>query len=436
MSDATHVQPKKGIMIRGIRMVVRSRSSSAKKSAEIIRTLIIGPASISPSSKKPQAISKAQLSKVKSELEQPKSANKVIVQLRNLNLASQKSALLPIGPNNATGTGCGPIRAVCLHQVDEDVWKNHFANLALDQPSHTGDPSSDSALTAIVNTITKTLEGLHIVDLIGTNFDVGRPISSEGSLGDVVPMAETAMTGVKLQSTSLGYTTGFFKCPDHDSVHPPSDRMSVLTHWWGFELVLPPSTLEYLDSADSVSNKVISFLAAIATIINGVQEILPFIRAISQSLELEFDAIKKQNKGHGVVYAATWFMPFALIPRPWDFSRPVTPKLTHPREALSPVLILERQEDGSNQLSGKSSSVSPSEDGSSVADLTSLPSNRMSLSSLSRRSARPASIGSFLQVTGMFGRVESGPYPRRSSNGHHLLSHGSLGTGPTTSFSA
>lgn len=41
----------------------------------------------------------------------------------------------------------------------------------------------------------------------------------------------------------------------HDSVavEPPIDRVSVLVYWWGYELVLPPPSLAYLASANSVA---------------------------------------------------------------------------------------------------------------------------------------------------------------------------------------
>lgn len=36
-------------------------------------------------------------------------------------------------------------------------------------------------------------------------------------------------------------------------ISPPSDRMSILVYWWGYELVLPPSSLIYLGNARSVA---------------------------------------------------------------------------------------------------------------------------------------------------------------------------------------
>ena len=53
-----------------------------------------------------------------------------------------------------------------------------------------------------------------------------------------------------------------------------------------------------------------NFLSALALIENGVREILPFIRYISQYVDFEFNTIKGQDKGKGVVCAATWYVLF------------------------------------------------------------------------------------------------------------------------------
>ena len=51
-----------------------------------------------------------------------------------------------------------------------------------------------------------------------------------------------------------------------------------------------------------------NFLSAVALVNNGVREILPFIRYIAQFVDFEFAAIKKQDRGNGVVCAATWYV--------------------------------------------------------------------------------------------------------------------------------
>ena len=41
---------------------------------------------------------------------------------------------------------------------------------------------------------------------------------------------------------------------------------------------------------------------------NGVREILPFIRYIAQFIDFEFKYIQGQDRGQGVVCAATWYV--------------------------------------------------------------------------------------------------------------------------------
>lgn len=56
-----------------------------------------------------------------------------------------------------------------------------------------------------------------------------------------------------------------------------------------------------------------NFLTALSVMANGVREILPFIRYISQFVDLEFSLIKKQNRGQGVVCAATWYVVLIIL---------------------------------------------------------------------------------------------------------------------------
>lgn len=51
----------------------------------------------------------------------------------------------------------------------------------------------------------------------------------------------------------------------------------------------------------------------------GVREVLPFVRYMGQFVDFEWGEIKGVDEGRGVVCAATWIMPAALVPRPWDF---------------------------------------------------------------------------------------------------------------------
>jgi hypothetical protein len=58
--------------------------------------------------------------------------------------------------------------------------------------------------------------------------------------------------------------------------------------------------------AQSISATIINFLTALGVMYEGVREILPFVRYFSQYIDFEFNSIKAQNHGKGVICAATW----------------------------------------------------------------------------------------------------------------------------------
>ena len=47
-------------------------------------------------------------------------------------------------------------------------------------------------------------------------------------------------------------------------------------------------------------------LTALGVMYEGVREILPFVRYFSQYIDFEFNTIKAQDRGKGVICAATW----------------------------------------------------------------------------------------------------------------------------------
>ncbi|CAD6898868.1 unnamed protein product [Tilletia controversa] len=117
----------------------------------------------------------------------------------------------------------------------------------------------------------------------------------------------------------------------------PTDRLSFLLHWWGYEVLLPPIAISHLSTAQSISSAFLSFLSTMA-ISASLPEMLPFIKYISMWVELEFRAVREQDArggGRGVVLAATWVMPMALVPRAWDY--PVAPPALSPSPLPAPA---------------------------------------------------------------------------------------------------
>ncbi|KAI0051901.1 hypothetical protein FA95DRAFT_1554134 [Auriscalpium vulgare] len=297
----------------------------AKQSALVVRELIVGsPAggtrgvevtdkALVKKAKPTQGVSRDVVNRVKTQLLAPKAANRVIAQLRALPAVDA-----PDAPNEGASNVL-PIHAVCLPYTESETQEKHFSLLE-------SAAATSSVATATLSSISSAFADLRLVSLVSApNFGLGASAEAEGILAGAVPTAETIIEGAEQitpQLMALGYATGKAVIPDHTGVYPPTDRMSVLTYWWGLELVLPPPSIAYLDNTQSISHTVMNFLTALGMLNNGVREILPFVRYMSQFVDFEFNQIRGQDQGQGVVCAATWIMPAAMVPRPWDFPAP------------------------------------------------------------------------------------------------------------------
>ncbi|RDX55192.1 hypothetical protein OH76DRAFT_1478639 [Lentinus brumalis] len=340
------------------RRILRARSDKrAHASALVVRELIIGPfaapsAAAPPKSSKVAAAAvppRQKVSKVKAQLLEPKSAKKVIAQLRRL---PSSGAPVVVGKTSSgediKSLTSGPIHAVCLPYTDAEAHEKRFAKLdkvPVSAPPSPGafqktaageldlSAASSRTLDGITSVTTSSYEklkemlsDLDVISLITVpDLGFGQPGDAPGLLSGAVPTAKTVIEGVEQitpQLMALGYATGKSILPSHAGVYPPTDRMSVITYWWGLEVVIPEPSVQYLSNVPSIAHTVINFLTALSVANGGVREILPFVRYMSQYIDAEFNAIRGQDEGQGVVCAATWIMPAALVPRPWDFPQP------------------------------------------------------------------------------------------------------------------
>ncbi|KAI0355654.1 hypothetical protein OH77DRAFT_1511500 [Trametes cingulata] len=338
--------------------IVRTRSEKrAHESALVVRELIVGPFA-TPSAAPPKSAkvsasgvtSLQKIQKVKAQLLEPKSAQKVITQLRELPTSD-----VPIVVGR-TKTGepvkslpKGPIHAVCLPYTDAEAHEKHFCRLdtleagAAPPASPNASPkakqrsldtSAASTATTGIASVTASsyeklkdvLSDLNIVSLItAPDLGLGQPATGPGLFSGALPSADAIVDGIEQvtpQLMALGYATGKAILPSHAGIYPPTDRMSVITYWWGLEVVMPEPSVKYLSNVPSIAHTVINFLTALSVANGGVREILPFVRYISQYLDAEWRSIQQADQGRGVVCAATWLMPAALVPRPWDFPQP------------------------------------------------------------------------------------------------------------------
>ncbi|KAG8783960.1 hypothetical protein FRC12_019157 [Ceratobasidium sp. 428] len=268
-----------------------------------------------------------------------------------------------------------PIHGCCLDLTDEEAEQKHFSKLtgskfAAQEPGSALTGANANTGSADLSSLIPVLKDMRLVnlqaspdmwsvnaaslsaDLTAPDLGFGQSADKNGPLAGSVPSAGSLVEGMeKVGQTlmSLGFASTTAVLPSHVGVYPPKDRMSVLTYWWGYEVVFPPPTMRYLGAVNSISGALLNFLTAFSLFSNGVREMLPFIRYIAQFIDFEWNAIKAQDKGRGVVCAATWVMPAALVPRPWDFvdppmmgskpGRSVTPGPAT-QEAFAPIVLL------------------------------------------------------------------------------------------------
>ncbi|KAL1942067.1 hypothetical protein VTO73DRAFT_6597 [Trametes versicolor] len=345
------------------RKMVRTRSEQrAHASALVVRELIVGPfatpTAAPPKSEKVSASGQTSLHKmrkVKSQLLEPKTAQKILTQLRALPTSDEPVVVGKTGTGKpVTSLPKGPIHAVCLPCTDAEAHERHFSRLdklqaAAPAPQATSSNASPKAkersldLSAVasaaeeISSVTATsfeklkevLADLNLVSLItAPDLGLGHPATGPGLFSGALPSAEAIVNGIEQmtpQLLALGYATGQSILPSHAGIYPPTDRMSVITYWWGLEVVMPEPSMKYLSNVPSIAHTAINFLTALAVANGGVSEILPFVRYISQYLDAEWHMIQQADQGQGVVCAATWIMPAALVPRPWDFPQPPVP---------------------------------------------------------------------------------------------------------------
>jgi hypothetical protein len=207
------------------RAKVPKADKRATESALIVRSLIIGQSPTHPVlSQTSNGFSKPQLSTVKSQLMQPKTANKVIAQLRMLSASNRKAVLKREKPD-AEDKPVGPVHAVCLDATDAEAERRHFSRLTKEDSVEelAAESSSPTIANASIDKLANMFKDIHIISLVMTpDFGLGQSGDGDGILSGAVPTAETIINGVEQitpQLMALGLATGNAFLPDHKGRH-------------------------------------------------------------------------------------------------------------------------------------------------------------------------------------------------------------------------
>lgn len=260
----------------------------AVESALSLRTLIIGPAALDVKDRNrdkgkkggdPKASAAAALRKVNQQLLVPNEANRVIAALRELpppdlppataetveTMRRKKGRVFGRGgvkgdkgkerekAKAEVGTVAMPIHGCCLDLTDEEAEEKHFSKLTGSAfgAQQTGEAQANANIgSADLSSLIPVLKNMRLVNLqaspdvssmnaasLGAQLSApdlgfGQPADKDGPLAGSVPSAGSLFDGMeKVSQTlmSLGFATTAAVLPSHVGVHPPKDRMSVLT---------------------------------------------------------------------------------------------------------------------------------------------------------------------------------------------------------------
>lgn len=198
---------------------VSNADRKAKESAVIVRSLIVGTTGIVLSDAKAKPVSKPKIEKVKSELLSPKTANRVIAQLRALPSYAETLPTQENGEQHTTLAPSVPIHAVCLPFTDSEAHEKHFSRLAVVNGNASAATQLPSVYTASLKQLQAVFADIDAVSLLtAPNFGLGAAADEPGILSGALPTAKTIIDGVEQitpQLLALGYATGKSILPDH-----------------------------------------------------------------------------------------------------------------------------------------------------------------------------------------------------------------------------
>ncbi|GLB43506.1 hypothetical protein LshimejAT787_1400180 [Lyophyllum shimeji] len=116
---------------------------------------------------------------------------------------------------------------------------------------------------------------------------------------------------------------------------PSTTKISVFTTWWGYRLYLPPPVMKVLNSnqmkatqrATLITTTLQWFVTKVPMVIippqlkpavTFLRRLSPILGYVGVFIAWSWGRISACDTGNGVVLTATWLLPVALIPMPWD----------------------------------------------------------------------------------------------------------------------
>ncbi|KAI0784969.1 hypothetical protein C8Q75DRAFT_339305 [Abortiporus biennis] len=134
---------------------------------------------------------------------------------------------------------------------------------------------------------------------------------------------------------------------------PSTTKISLQVMWWGYRIYLPPPVLDILDNKRIEGAKRAAIITTalkwlmehipmmiipsqFRTVVTLLKSLIPYLGYVGAFVAWSWGAIKKFDKGHGVILSATWLLPIALIPGTWEEYHFPELKMNNGTETQSP----------------------------------------------------------------------------------------------------
>ncbi|QRV94834.1 hypothetical protein RhiJN_22852 [Ceratobasidium sp. AG-Ba] len=116
---------------------------------------------------------------------------------------------------------------------------------------------------------------------------------------------------------------------------PSPDNISLQCSWWGYRIYLPPPVLAVLSDQKLEAAKRAALVTTslqwmidhiptallppqVGLVMSLIRGVIPVLGYIGGFVAWSWNAVSGADEGNGVVLSATWLLPIALIPGPWD----------------------------------------------------------------------------------------------------------------------